>query len=514
MAPSDDGDGQPHTALSTLRGLTQEEVVARRARGEGNTAPPRVTRSYRQIFVENVLTFINVCLFGLGIALVVLGRTGDALISTGVILTNVVVSVAQELRAKWTLDRIALLVRPTASVLRDGHLQTVAPTDLVVGDVLHVEPGDQILVDGRVLASQQLAVDQSLLTGEADLIAKAVGDEVYSGTSCLSGSGYYVAERVGERSVANQMTAGARAFRRVLTPLQREINLVVRIVLLLVLYFELLLVVTSIFRRINLADSVENSTLVASLVPNGLFLSIAVAYALGAVRILRFGALVQQANAIESLSHVDVLCLDKTGTLTANRLQVAQVVPLGPSEAALGRVLGAFAASASTANKTLDALRTAWPSATYAVAGEVPFSSARQWSAVAFAAAAGSDQMIQGAYVLGAPEVLRPALHGAPAAPGEQAAERTEMPWTSACARSPARACASCCWRASRWDCRPRGRRTTMRATRRSRCLPRWSRWGWWRCVTSCGPRRARRSARSSRRASSRRLSRETIPRR
>jgi cation-transporting P-type ATPase E len=424
MASSGDGGAQPNTAVA-LRGLTQEEVLARRARGEGNTAAPRVTRSYRQIFVENVVTFINMCLFGLGIALVLLGRTGDALVSTAVILTNVVVSVAQELRAKWTLDRIALLVRPTASVLRDDRLQTVAPSDLVVGDVLHVEPGDQILVDGRVLTSQQLAVDQSLLTGEAELVAKAAGDEVYSGTYCVSGSGYYEAERVGARSLANQMTAGARAYRRILTPLQRQINLVVRLVLLLVLYLEFLLVVMSIFRRVNLADSVENSTIVAGLVPNGLFLSIAVAYALGAVRILRFGALVQQANAIESLSHVDVLCLDKTGTLTANRLQVAQLVPLGLGEEALGRVLGACAASASAGNKTLDALRTAWPSAAYALGGEVPFSSARQWSAVAFTAVAGPEHGVQGTYVLGAPEVLRPALHEAGTAPGEPDVRQT-----------------------------------------------------------------------------------------
>ena len=184
------------------------------------------------------------------------------------------------------------------------------------------------MVDGRLLSERPLTIDESLLTGEADPVPKDQNDTLYSGSFCVTGEGYYVAERVGAQNYMNQMTTSARAFRRTLTPLQREINLVVRLALLIVLYMEFLLVITSIVRDINLADSVENSTIVAGLVPNGLFLSIAVAYALGAVRILRYGALVQQSNAIESLSHVDVLCFDKTGTLTTNQLEVEGAHPL------------------------------------------------------------------------------------------------------------------------------------------------------------------------------------------
>jgi cation-transporting ATPase E len=391
-----------------LRGLSEQEALARRARGEGNDTPAPTSRSYRQIFTENVFTFINLCLFGLGITLAILGRIGDALISTTVISLNIVVSVTQEIRAKRTLDSIALLARPSAVVLRDGRERSVMPDELVVGDIIHVGPGDQILVDGQLIADGRLAVDESLLTGEADLVAKTAGDALYSGSFCVTGSGYYVAEHVGAKSLAHQMTASARAFRRVLTPLQREINLVVRIALLIVVYMEFLLALTSVLRQMNLADSVENSTIVAGLVPNGLFLSIAVAYALGAVRILRFGALVQQSNAIESLSHVDVLCLDKTGTLTANRLRVDSVYLLSPavSDAELGRVLGAFAASASGGNKTTDALLAAWPSPVYVLTGEVPFSSERKWSAVAFGDAEGAVPSLHGIYALGAPEAL------------------------------------------------------------------------------------------------------------
>ncbi len=400
-------------AAGQLQGLSQEEVLARRARGQGNTAPAPTSRSYRQILVENVFTFINLCLFGLGVTLIALGRVADALVSTGVISLNVVVSVVQEVRAKRTLDRIALLTRPTATALRDGKEREVSPEELVVGDVVKLEPGDQIVVDGRVIGgeSTHLAVDESLLSGEADLIAKKPGDTVYSGSFCVTGSGYYVAERVGTGSLAHQITADARAFRRILTPLQQEINLVVRIALLIVVYLEFLLVVTSVAQRINLADSVENSTIVAGLVPNGLFLSIAVAYALGAVRILRFGALIQQANAIESLSHVDVLCLDKTGTLTANRLRVDDVYPIGNLDRTqVEQALGAIAASASGGNKTSQAILAAWPSEPRRLAGEIPFSSARKWSAVAFEAPAREASDLAGVYALGAPEMLRPYL--------------------------------------------------------------------------------------------------------
>jgi cation-transporting P-type ATPase E len=406
----------PQPVPDIARGLTTEEANARRARGLGVTPAPPTSRSYRQIILENVFTFINMALLGLGVALALLGRIGDALISTGVISLNIVVSLVQEIRAKRTLDRIALLARPTATVLRDGKERDLSPDELVIGDTLKVGPGDQIVVDGRLLGDSHMTMDESLLTGEADPVPRAGGDTLYSGSYVVTGEGYYIAERVGAQSFVNQITASARAFRRTLTPLQREIYLVVRIALLIVLYMEFLLVVTSIVRDINLAESVENSTIVAGLVPNGLFLSIAIAYALGAVRILRFGALVQQSNAIESLSHVDILCFDKTGTLTTNRLDVEGLEPFEVSEAEMGRMLGAVVASAPGGNKTSEAIAARWPAASHPTAGAIPFSSARKWSAVAFDSSAGAadgaggedgGEPLRGVFALGAPESLR-----------------------------------------------------------------------------------------------------------
>jgi ATPase, P-type (transporting), HAD superfamily, subfamily IC/ATPase, P-type (transporting), HAD superfamily, subfamily IC len=378
-------------------GLTDAEVDRRRAAGLANIALPGTSRTYLQILRENVFTFINNILIGLAVALVVVGRPVDALVSVAVIATNVVVGVVQEVRAKRTLDRIALLTRPTAGVVRGGAVRQVAPDQLVVGDLVELAAGDQVVLDGH-LVTGVVGLDESQLTGESDVVRKQPGDELFSGSFATTGAGRYVAEKVAGDSLANKITAGARTFRRVLTPLQSEINLVIRVVLGIVLYLEILLIIRGLLRATAVGQVVADATLLAGLVPNGLFVSIAVAYALGAIRILRFGALVQQSNAIESLSHVDVLCLDKTGTLTANRLAVDAVAGLGgASEDEVIAALTALAASATVRTKTSEAIAAHWPAVPRPLAREVPFSSARKWSACAFVGGEGPGIIAMGA---------------------------------------------------------------------------------------------------------------------
>ena len=385
-----------------LTGLTEQEVVQRQAQGLGNQAAIPTSRSYAQILRENVFTFINNVLFALGAALVLLGRPSDALVSVGVIFINVIVSVVQEIRAKRTLDKIALVTRPTATVIRDGQEKIVDPSALVVGDLCVVRPGDQVVVDGVVVGDGKMDVDESLLTGESDHIPKMAGNEVFSGSFCVTGSAVYEAQKVGVNSLANQLTTSARAFRRVLTPLQQEINLSVRVILIVAVYFEMLLVINGILNRIPVVDSVKIAVVIAGLIPNGLFLAIALAYAMGAVRIAGKGALVQQSNAVESLSNVDTLCLDKTGTLTSNRIAFEELVALDGNEDELRSLLGDFAASGTTTNRTAGAIAAACPGQKRQIKKEVPFSSEWKWSGVVF-----DDPQRSGTYVLGAPEILQ-----------------------------------------------------------------------------------------------------------
>ena len=390
-------------------GLTDAEAAERRARGLGNTAPPATTRTYFAIVRENVFTFVNNVLFLMGAALVIVGRPFDALVSLAVIGTNIVVGIYQEVRAKQTLDEIALLTRPMAKVVREGEVRTVPPEDLVVGDLIELEAGDQIVVDG-VLADGRLDVDESQLTGESDMVPKRVGDEVFSGCYSSSGYGRYVAHTVGDASLAGRITAGARTFRRTLTPLQRQIQTVIRVTLGVVIYLQLLLVVKNVVEDSPLDQAIVEATVLVGLVPNGLFVSIAIAYALAAVRMSRFGALVQQANAVESLSHVDTLCVDKTGTLTANQLELDVVLPLEGDEATARAAVGIMVASARALNKTSEAIAEAMPMAPRTPIAEVPFSSRRKWSAVAVPAGDPAVGPAPGTYSMGAPVFIKPYL--------------------------------------------------------------------------------------------------------
>ncbi len=221
----------------------------------------------------------------------------------------------------------------------------------------------------------------------------------------MNGSALYQAEKVGEQSVSYGLAAGARAFRRISTPLQRELNLVIRVMLLFALFFELLLLLGALASQLPTVETLKMAVVIIGLVPNGLFLSISVAYALGAVRIAGQGALVQQANSVESLSNVDVLCMDKTGTLTTNALQLERADPLGIEESELRRLLGDYIASGSVGNTTSAAIGAACPGQARHVREELPFSSAYKWSGLVM-----DDEAVRGTYILGAVEILAPAL--------------------------------------------------------------------------------------------------------
>ena len=395
-------------------GLSDDQVARRLARGEVNSSPAPTGRTYGAIVRENVFTFINNVLFVLGVALVAIGEVSDAVIAVGVVLGNIVVSVVQEVRAKRTLDRIALLTRPRTTVVREGRERAVAPSQVVRDDILVVRPGDQIVVDGPVVTASNIDVDESLLTGESDLVTKPQGETLLSGSYCVSGEARYRAERIGAESFANGLTATARRHRRSLTPLQREINVIIRVILLVAAFLELVFVIGFWIHDISLVAGVEMSVVVAKLVPAGLFLSVTLAYALGAVRIVRQGALVQQVNAVESLSNVDVLCLDKTGTLTANRFVLEAIQPIGIGEGELRQFLGMYAASTSGGNRTIAALQEACPGKATSVREEVPFSSEWKWSALTIDSPPGAVT-----YLLGAPEILQ-AVTGLPPGVGDQ----------------------------------------------------------------------------------------------
>lgn len=411
-------------------GLSSGEVDARRAQGQGNIVPPAATRSYAQIVYENAFTFINTMLYVVSLALMLMRLYGDALVTAGLILLNVAIAVFQEVRAKRVLDRIVLLAKPRATVIRDDREQAIDPVGIVLGDLVVIRPGDQIVVDGEMIGDGAVEVDESLLTGEAEPVAKHAGDRFLSGSFCVSGQAAYEVRVVGTESYAQQITRGARAFRRVKTPLQRDLDLIIRVMVLAValigspvlidLVMRLLASITRLagdtgissifddaYRGYPVKEVVKQAAVVVALVPQGLITMVTITYAAAQLRLAGKGALIQQTNAIESLAHVDVLCLDKTGTLTSNRLRVVGLRPFGIDEGECSRLIGEYVAASPDRNRTAAALEDAYPGQVRPTRATVPFSSSRKWGALIFA-----DDDSNSCYVLGAPDVLAPSLHG------------------------------------------------------------------------------------------------------
>jgi cation-transporting ATPase E len=388
-----------------IPGLSQQEVERRRKNGQGNVSASLSSRSYLHIVRKNVFTFVNMVLLTIGVLLVLLGSPSDATTTAGLVVMNVLVGLVQEVRAKRKLDHITLLTRPRVTVIREGQDHAVDASELVLGDVVSVTPGDQIVCDGRILSESHVEVDESLLTGESDYIPKQNGDTVYSGSFCVSGSALYEATLVGTNSLANVLTAKARRFKVSVTPLQRDVNTIVRSVSMACVVLGVLLFARAVQADMPVIERVQIAAVVMGAIPQGLIFLVTLTYALGAVRLAGQGVLIQQNNAVESLSNITVLCMDKTGTLTTNRLRYADVAPHGLNRDELTRLLGDFVANSTNHNRTSDALRAALPGQTRLVGEEVPFASAHKWSGLILTE---GDQ--RSAYILGAQEIVLPDL--------------------------------------------------------------------------------------------------------
>jgi magnesium-transporting ATPase (P-type) len=377
-------------ALSNRRTGRRHREASARARG---------TRSYGDIVWTNTFTVFNLILGVLLGVILAFGNWRDGLFG-GVIIANTAIGIIQEVRAKRTLDRLALLLAPRARVLRDGGYQELLTDDLAVGDLVRLEPGDQIVADGRLVEARGLEVDESILTGESEAVHKQEGDEVLSGAFCVAGSGTLVVEAVGADSFAERLGAEARGTRSQLSPLQLDINRILRVTVAGMVPLAVVLVATLAIREEPLVRSAHTAVAaLVPLVPEGLVLLTSLTFAVAAVRLARLGALAQRLNAVESLASVDVVCVDKTGTLTNNRLAVVAVHPAqATTEESLREVVGAFAASVGARNATMNAIHDAMAEAPRDVVAEVPFSSARKWS--------GATLADVGTVVVGAPDVL------------------------------------------------------------------------------------------------------------
>jgi P-type E1-E2 ATPase len=384
------------TDAAIERGLSSA-TAAKRLRELG-PPPENSSRSTSSIVAGNVFTLFNAIIGAFFVLDLGLGLYADSIFGL-IAVVNSYIGIRQELKAKRTLDELAVLVAPHAKVVRDGAVTSLLAEEIVPGDVVEVAPGDQLVADGEVLSTRGMTVDESMLTGEADGVRKEAGDRALSGSFCISGSGQYKVDAVREDSYAGKLAGEARAFRHPPSPLQTEVNRVIVACVYAMVPLAVLLILTLKLRNTGLEEAAQTATAgLVTLIPEGLVLLMSVTFAVAAVRLAKKDTLVQQMSATESLAAVDTICVDKTGTLTDGELhlldaEVAEGIDAKAAHAALGR----FAASAGDRNRTLEAIGERFPGEAGRVSGEVPFSSEWKWSGL---------QIDSTSYVLGAPDVL------------------------------------------------------------------------------------------------------------
>ncbi|OEV08070.1 HAD-IC family P-type ATPase [Streptomyces nanshensis] len=444
-AGTDSGDGP-------LRGLSAAEVAERRARGEINDVPVRSSRSLTDIVRANVLTRFNAIIGVLFVIILIVGPVQDSLFGF-VIVANTLIGIVQELRAKRTLEHLAVIGEVRPVVRRDGEQAAVSTSQIVLGDLIELRPGDKCVVDGEVAEADGLEIDESLLTGEADAVAKAPGDRVMSGSFVVAGSGACTATRVGRDAYAAQLAEEASRFTLVNSELRNGINDLLKYVTWVIVPTGIGLVLSQLFvGRHDPASAVRRMVGgIAPMVPEGLVLLTSIAFAIGVVRLGRRKCLVQELPAIEGLARVDVVCLDKTGTLTEGGMDVAELRMLpdgdgthadaadpadpaapadpvsgdgaGDGQAHVEHVLAALGAADPRPNASMQAIVDAYPlgppdgdrpgdgATAWQTAQSLPFSSARMYSGATLVAPDGTRRT----WLLGAPDVLLPSGHPASA---------------------------------------------------------------------------------------------------
>ncbi|ROZ44834.1 HAD family hydrolase [Rhodococcus sp. WS3] len=395
-----DGDGD---AVDVVRGLTADQVASRIASGQTNDVPDRASRSVKDIVRGNVFTRINAILLVLLVIVLATGSVIDGMFGL-LIIANSGIGIIQEIRAKKTLDALAIVSQAKPMVRRDGIAVALAPKDVVLDDIIELGSGDQIVVDGEVVSSSALEVDESLLTGEADPVHKSVGESILSGSFVAAGSGAYRATKVGGDAYAAKLAEEASKFTLVHSELRSGIDRILKFITYLMIPAGALIIYNQLFSSGESLGPALNGMVAAlvPMVPEGLVLMTSIAFAVGVIRLGKRQCLVQELPAIEGLARVDVVCADKTGTLTENgmRLSELKLADGSADESVIKAALAAMAASDPRPNASVLAIRESltddagWGEAT----SVAPFSSAKKWS--------GQSYGVHGNWVLGAPDVL------------------------------------------------------------------------------------------------------------
>ena len=393
-------------SVETTAGLSTAEVADRVSRGLVNEAPSANSRSLSDILKANIFTWFNALIGTLWVTMLLIAPVQDSFFGF-IIVANTLIGVVQEWRASRTLARLAVLGEAKPVVRRDGVAVEVPSAHIVLDDVVVLRTGDQLVVDGTVVESDGLEIDESLLTGEADPVHKVSGDAVMSGSFVVSGSGACVATRIGRDSFAAGLTEQAKSFRLTNSELRNSVNRFIRAMSYLLVPVGVLLLISQTVRLgLPIKEALRGTIAgVVTMVPEGLVLLTSIAMAVAVIRLAERRVLVQDLPAVEVLARVDTICVDKTGTLTEPGMAVTQVISVTATDVEpqgwnRDELLGAIGACQANPNPTLAAISAAYANPGWTVTSTVPFSSARKWSSATF--------RDHGSWVLGAPEFVAP----------------------------------------------------------------------------------------------------------
>ncbi len=382
-------------------GLTAEQVRNRIDAGAVNIQRTGLTPTISSIISKNIFTLFNFINVFLAVILVIVGHPENILF-LGIAISNTCMGIFQELRAKRGLDKLSVLAKAHVTVIRDGAEYTVAQDEIVLDDIVILAIGNQVCADAVVVSSERLEVDESLLTGETDRIQKSKGDTLLSGSYVTSGHGYAQITAIGENSYAHSLTVEAKKSKKQVPPLLRTLN---RIILILTIVILPLGTTLFYMKYFLLGDSLETAVLgssasVLGMIPAGLILLTGVTMTVGALKLAKRKALVQELYSIETLARTDVLCLDKTGTITDGSLQFERLEPYSDvSEKEAGLAVSELMGTLEDKNATAAALTKAFGKTENWVSDIIlPFSSERKWSGATFKE--------KGSYIIGAPNIV------------------------------------------------------------------------------------------------------------
>ncbi|ENK1243300.1 cation-translocating P-type ATPase [Clostridium sporogenes] len=384
-----------------IKGLSKAEILCRIKDGKVNRLPKAPSRTLGQIIRANLFTSYNALNAILAIIVFIAGSPKNAVFA-GVIITNTIIGMFQEIRAKSILERLSVINEKSVDVIREGKIDNINIEEIVLDDIIVLKSGDQILVDCELLSNNEIEVDESLITGESDSILKKENDRLLSGSFVSSGNAYAKVINVGKNTYAAKLAEEAKQFKLINSELQTSINKIFKIIMWLAIPIGLLLTFTQLFYvKKSLQDALLGSVSgIVGMVPEGLVLLTSATFVVAVKRLSKWDTLIQELPATEVLARVDVLCLDKTGTITKGDLKVTEVQCLNNEDIKyIDKIIAAMVYSFKNGNATEKALLEKYKNnPNLKIKNKIPFSSRRKWSAVEFEE--------EGVFILGAPEMI------------------------------------------------------------------------------------------------------------